>query len=163
MFDDEYPTCARTYATLLIYPGDLDPTVVTERLGIEPSSRQRRGEAVRRDDGRPGWVAPLNGWFLTTRGRLDSRDSRRHVGWLLDRVEPKAEAVRSLRQAGCRMTVSCFWLSQGGHGGPTVPVDQMRRLADLGIELWFDFYGPYDDDRRPSRSGFSSPASDFGV
>lgn len=43
MPDDDYPTCARTYATLRIYPGEIDPTEVTGRLGIEPSSWQRRG------------------------------------------------------------------------------------------------------------------------
>lgn len=144
MYDDEYPTCARTYATLCVYPGDVDPDEVTARLGIEPSERQRRGEVSPRPD-RPPRAATLNGWFLGSRGRVDSRDSRRHIDWLLDRLEPKAEALRALQATGCRMSISCYWLSRSGHGGPTVPPAQMRRLAALDVALWFDVYGPYDE------------------
>jgi hypothetical protein len=143
--DDEDPTCAKTDATLRVDPGDIDPAVVTDRLGIEPSSWQRRGEVTERA-GRPPKVAPLNGWFLESRGQVDSRDSGRHIDWLLDRVAPTAEAVRSRQEMGCRMDISCYWLSRDGHGGPTIPPTQMRRLAQLNIELWFDFYGPYEED-----------------
>jgi hypothetical protein len=144
-YDDEYPTCYRTYATLLVYPGDTDPAVITERLGIEPSCWQRRGEVVQRRADWPPKVAPINGWFLESRGQVESRDSRRHIDWLLDRIAPKAEAVRCLQEMGCRLDISCFWSSQSGHGGPTVPPCQMKRLAEFNIELWFDFYGPHEE------------------
>jgi hypothetical protein len=143
-YDDEYGTCRTTYATLRIYPGEIDPTEVTDRLGIEPSSWQRRGEAIQGRDGPPK-VASLNGWFLSTEGLFPSRDSRRHIDRILDRLEPNAEALRSLQQEGCRMDVSCFWISQSGHGGPEIPPRQMGRLAGLNLMLWFDLYGPYDD------------------
>ncbi|WP_435018133.1 DUF4279 domain-containing protein [Tundrisphaera sp. TA3] len=143
-YDDDYPTCHSTYATLRIYPGEIDPATVTDRLGIEPTGWQRRGE-MDRGSGRITRVTPINGWFLGSKGRVESRDSRRHIDWILDRVEPKAAAIRSLQEEGCRMDVSCFWTSQSGHGGPSLPPTQMRRLADLNLELWFDFYGPYED------------------
>lgn len=145
MYDDEYATCARTYATLLIYPGEIDPTAITDRLGIEPSRWQRRGEVSGRA-GRPPKVATISGWFLTSKDQVDSRDSRRHIDWLLDRVASKAEAILSLQELGCKMAITCYWLSQSGHGGPTIPPAQMRRLADLNIELWFDIYGPYEEE-----------------
>ncbi len=144
MYDDEYATCARTHATLLVYPGDVDPREVTARLGIEPTRWQRRGEAGHRP-GRPSWVAPLNGWFLESKAQVESKDSRRHVDWLLDRLAAKGDAIRSLQAEGCTLVMSCYWASQSGEGGPTIPPAQMRRLADLDIELWFDFYGPYDE------------------
>jgi Domain of unknown function (DUF4279) len=144
MYDDAYGSCERTFATVRIYPGDIDPSEVTERLGIEPSKWQRRGEVVQR--GRfPPRVVSLNGWFLRSEGHVESRDSRRHIDWLLDRLTPKAEAVRSLQDAGCRMDVSCFWASRQGQGGPTVSPQQMKRLSDLNIELWFDFYCAYEE------------------
>ncbi|WP_165230435.1 DUF4279 domain-containing protein [Aquisphaera insulae] len=145
MSDDEYPTCARTYATLRIYPGEIDPAAITDRLEIEPSSWQRRGELAQRA-GRPPNVATINGWFLESQGQVESRDSRRHIDWLLDRLVPRAEAIRSLQEKGCRMDISCYWCSRSGHGGPTIPPSQMRRLAELNIELWFDFYGPYEEE-----------------
>ena len=144
-YDDDYETCARTYATLCIYPGEIDPDAVTERLGIEPSGWQRRGETSHAS-GRMPTVATLNGWFLCSRGEIESRDSRRHIDWLLSQLMPKAEAVHSLQMMGCRMDISCYWLSQQGEGGPTLRPAQMRKLADLNIELWFDFYGPYGED-----------------
>jgi hypothetical protein len=32
------------------------------------------------------------------------------------------------------------WDSKSGEGGPTISPVQMKRLAELGIELWFDVY-----------------------
>jgi len=38
------------------------------------------------------------------------------------------------------MTVSCYWISRYGQGGPTLPSAQMERLAELKFELLFDIY-----------------------
>lgn len=141
MYDDHYATCQRTYATLCIYSGDADPSVVTKRLGIEPSSSQRRVDAEALESAKSKRAA-VNGWFLESQGLVESRDSRRHIDWLLDRVEAKADALRSLQELGCRTEISCFWMSQEGHGGPALTPIQMQRLAQLNLELWFDFYGP---------------------
>lgn len=137
-YDDGYPTCAETHVVLRIYPGDLDPTTVTERLGIEPSKVQRRG-VVRPIMGVPK-QAPLNGWFLDSEGHIESRDTRRHIDWLLDRVEGKAAALEALVESGARVDICCPWVSRSGHGGPCLSPAQLRRLADLGIEFWFDLY-----------------------
>lgn len=141
---DDDPPCARTDATLLIRPGEIDPPEITARLGIGPSSWQRRGEVVERV-GCPPWAATSNPWPLTSRGRVDSRDPRRHIAWLLDRLGSKAEAVRLLQGSGCRLAISCDWASRGGHGGPTIPPARMRRLAELDIESGFDIDGPFEE------------------
>jgi len=143
--EDEDPTCAQTYATLRIYPERLDPTEVTARLGIAPSSWQRRGEVPNPGSKRP-LPATLDAWFLTTNGVVESRDVRRHLDWLLARVGPTVDALRALRAEGCRMDVSCYWLSRSGHGGPVVTAAQMGELAQLGLELWFDVYFVGSDD-----------------
>jgi hypothetical protein len=136
--DDAYPTCAETHATLRIYPGDLDPDSVTGRLGIEPSDWQRRGEPRR--IGGVSKVAPISGWFLSSEGHIVSRDVRRHLDWLLDRLAAKAPLLRSLHEEGSRIEVCCKWLSMSGHGGPILSPAQMRGLSELGLELWFDIY-----------------------
>ena len=138
-YDDDYPTCARTYATLRIYPGLLDPAIVTERLGLDPSGVQRVSDARQAIGRRPGCV-PLNGWFLSTKGLLKSKDTRRHLDLLLERIGPKKEALHSLRSEGARMDISCFWASEEGHGGPTISPAQMGMLAELDLELWIDLY-----------------------
>lgn len=142
---DDYPTCADTFATLLVFTGDADPDAVTARLGIQPTGSARRGEVSTSDRGVRS-LSSVNLWSLRSKGSVDSRDSRRHVDWLLDRAESAAEALRTLQKEGCRTEIACHWVSKHGHGGPIIPPSQMRRLADLDIELWFDFYGPFDDD-----------------
>jgi hypothetical protein len=139
-YDDEYGTCEDTYATLCIYPGELDPEEVTRRLRVQPTSIQRRGEPLV-----PGWARPakLNAWFLCSREHVESRDSRRHIDWILDPIMPAREALASLREGGARMCISCYWRSAHGHGGPLLSPAQMRRLADLHLECGYDVYvGP---------------------
>ena len=143
MYDDDYGTCARTYATLLIYPVRTDPATITERLGITPSSWQRKGGPIA---GHPASrIAEVDLWCLSTKGRVESKDSRRHIDWLLDQIELLAAELRALREEGARIAVSCFWLSLSGHGGPTISPGQMRRLGALNIELWFDVYFAGED------------------
>jgi hypothetical protein len=132
----DYPTCDKTYATLRIYPESLDPAEVTKRLRIEPTHSQRRGES--RKPGAP--PTKLHGWFLCSEGAVESRDVRRHLDWLLSQITPQADAILALQSEGCRMDVSCFWISASGHGGPSVLPAQMGELARLGLELWFDVY-----------------------
>lgn len=140
IYDDNYATCSRTYATLIIKY--LDPSTITARLEIEPSESQIKGELIRPFSTR---IAPMDGWFLCTKGRVESRDSRRHIDWLLDRIDGKAGEILRLQAEGCEMVVSCYWVSSCGQGGPTISPVQMRRLGELNIELCFDIYGPYVD------------------
>jgi hypothetical protein len=132
----DYPTCERTFATLCIYPESLDPAEVTNRLRIEPTEWQRRGEP--RKPG--GWPAKRHAWFLSSDGAVESRDVRRHLDWLLSLIVPEADAILALQRDRCLMDVSCYWLSACGHGGPSVRPAQMGELARLGLELSFDVY-----------------------
>jgi hypothetical protein len=154
----DYPTCQRTYATLRIYPAALDPADVTARLGLEPSDWQRRGES-RKPGGRP---AKLHGWFLSSEGAIESRDVRRHLDWLLSRIDSRADALHALRSDGCRMDVSCFWVSASGHGGPSVLPTQMGPLARLGLELWFDIYLGDGPDAEPGAAPDTAALFGFG-
>src|SRR3954466_1603201 len=124
-----YPTCARTFATLRIYPERIDPDEVTARRHIEPSGFQRKGDPLTKS--KQPVLAKTHGWFLTTDGTIESRDVRRHLDWLLERLIPRAEAVRSLQGDGCSMDISCYWLSFSGHGGPSVRPAQMAKLGEL--------------------------------
>lgn len=144
MYDDEYPTCAKTYATFRVYPGNMDPTSVSERLGIEPTRSLTKGELAEGSFGSPK-IASINAWFLGSRGEVESKDVRRHLDWLLDALTPKAEAIRALHKAGCKMDIFCYWLSRSGHGGPIISPVQMARFAELNLALGFDFYGPFEE------------------
>lgn len=145
-YDDAYGTCERTDVTLRIYPGEMNPELVTRRLGIEPTSTQEVGQVFRNRLGRDR-TASINGWFLSSEGKISSLDLRRHLDWLLDRVMPAKEALLELQWCpGLGMDVLCVWWSAHGHGGPVLWPEQMARLAELNLECGFElsFYG--DDD-----------------
>ena len=149
VYDDGFAACARTHATLRVHAGDLDPDEVTRALGVEPDRVQRRGEPA---DRRGLRRVLLNGWFLSTKGKVESRDVRRHVDWLLDRLGDDAPAkLEHVRAAGARADVACDWVSATGSGGPILSPAQLRRLADLGLEVWFDVaFGGVEESRAPS-------------
>lgn len=87
-YDDDYAACVRTYSTLCIYPGEaISPEDITRRLKVEPTSVQHIGESL----GRAGRTIAIDGWFLTTKDLLDSKDCRRHIDWILDRIYESKE------------------------------------------------------------------------
>jgi len=138
-YNDQYATCRSTYATLRILHEDLDPDEISRLLGVTPSSSHRKSDPLSPRFPEKG-RRKVGAWLLKSEGQVDSRDSRRHVDWLIDRLDGKAVVVRNLQSVGHTIDISCYWLSASGHGGPSVPPEQARRLADLGIELWFDVY-----------------------
>ena len=124
----DYPTCARTYATLRIYHPSLDPDSITRGLEIEPTEVRRAGEARLRQR---GVIAKRSAWFLRSQGDVGSRDARRHIDWILDQLEPRGEALRALQAAGCETVVAVFWDSAKGQGGPALSPVNMAGLARL--------------------------------
>ena len=136
-YNDKYPACKRTYATLRIYPGGISPEDITKRLKIKPTSIQRKGDLAGRTKRR---VIKLNGWFLTTKGKIKSADSRRHIDWILEKIKDKKRVLRQLQSERVDIDISCFWESRSGNGGPTISPPQMTGLSKLNIEVWWDVY-----------------------
>jgi hypothetical protein len=142
-YNDDYPTCERTFARLQISGDQLDPDVITTRLGVEPSDKQKKGEIRTNSIGRTRTIR-IGGWFLSSEHQVDSKDLRRHLDWLLAILRSRADGLRSVQEMdGVVMSVNCIWWSRGGHGGPTLWPEQMRALADLNLECGFDiaFFG----------------------
>ncbi len=135
-YDDEYATCTRTFATLLMHGDDLDPAKVTAVLGLEPSRSHSKGQIMYKGKNH---VHRTGFWSLSTQDSLSSRDLRRHLDWLLDAFEPRASALASFRESGFSCAVSCFWEGPN-YGGPTFSPSQSRRLAALDLEFWVSFY-----------------------
>lgn len=131
-YDDAYPSCEGTCATLRIFPRALDPDEVTKRLGVEPTATQR-------EVARPGAApARLHAWLLSSEGQVDSRDLRRHLDWIVGKLAGKGPSLDALRREGAVMDVGCVWLSSQARGGPTLSTPQMQALASLGLEVWLD-------------------------
>lgn len=150
-YDDEYSTCAETYATLLIYHDALDPDLLSERLGLMPTRSQKKGDILHPHGIRPV-PAPIGGWFLSTREILKSKDCRRHIDYLLEKLAGKEDVFRSLRADGYRTIMSCYWLSAHGHGGPMVAAQSLSRMGELGLDLEFAVqYWPNSEEQDEQR------------
>jgi Domain of unknown function (DUF4279) len=132
-YDDEYPTCELTHVTLRIYHETASPEVATEALGLDPDEVH---DAVRPPSGRGSRPAV---WLMSSEGKVDSLDVRRHLDWILDRLSGREEKLANLRQRGFVMDVLCRWDSIG-QGGPMLSPAQMGPLAKLGLTVGFDLY-----------------------
>lgn len=133
-YNDEYPTCQYTHATLRVAHRDLEPSSVWTTLQLDPD-----------------FMGP-KAWSMTSENRVVSKDVRRHIDWLLDRLEGREEAIRTLQDKGVEMSVYCLWVSKYGQGGPMLNPETMRRLADLQFELGFEIYfgeGDVEDGSQP--------------
>ncbi len=139
-YDDKYSACSETFSTLRVYHDAISPSEITTRLGIKPTRQTVKGEKR----GRGSKVFEFNGWFLTSRETVDSRDSRRHIDWIVDQLWNTKEVIQMMLLEGFKIDITSFWVSNSGNGGPTISPYQMARLADLGIEIWWDIY--FSDD-----------------
>ncbi len=138
--NDFEENCERTLAKLRIYPGEITAEEVTQALGMSPTSFITKGEKIGTKVPGQFRIGKMNAWFLSSEMFVKSMDLRRHLDWLLDRVEAGAEGLSLLQQKpGVRMCISCIWWSRHGGGGPTLWPVQMRRLAALNLECSFDF------------------------
>lgn len=135
-YNDQYATCASTYATLTLYSDVCEPQTISQSLQAAPSKALRLGTA----SGTGSVPVKRHTWMLTSEGTVDSRDARRHIDWVLDRVS--LPDLARLLETTCDGRLWCFWLSQSGHGGPTLSPAQCRRAAKVGLDIVFDVYFP---------------------
>ncbi len=147
--NDNYETCDKTHVVLRVYSGRLHPSRVTELLGISPTKHVAAGEPGRVNSLGRAPVGKLNGWFLSSEGNVESKDTRRHLDWLIAKLQHSRDAIHRLQaRPDIRMSVNCIWWSRHGDGGPTLWPEQMRALADLNLECSFDFADYSVDNRK---------------
>lgn len=135
VFDDEYPTCKETYATLRVFSQTLMAADITDVLGLLPSESFSKGEAY----GNQQLVRRETGWLLTSRESVNSRDTKRHVAWVVEKLMFKGESMQALKKLEAEVDVSCYYLSIG-QGGPSISAELMLELGKLEIDVWWDVY-----------------------
>jgi hypothetical protein len=136
-YDADSPWCSRTFVTLRIIALELDPEEITRLLALEPTRTQLRGAPWSERDGRP---FRFSGWFLSSEGLVESRDTRHHLDWLIDRLQGQESTMQGLAQRGYHLDCLVRWDSVRGHDGPIFMPKQMRALADMQVMLWLDVY-----------------------
>jgi hypothetical protein len=116
---------------------DFDPDDITRRLGLEPERKWSKGEVLSRLTGR---VAPTSGWSIDSGSSIEADTIEPHLAWLLDLLEPHAEALSAIVATGAFAYADCCWRSPGRSGGPWITPESMRRLAALDLPLIISFY-----------------------
>lgn len=122
-----------------------DPSEVTALLGITPTLSVSEPNPGNATTGPHGKV-----WVLSS-GTVNSQDNLAHFKWLTDTIGPRGPQLKTLRERGYDVKIYCMWIGRkGGYGGPRLTPEIMSRLADLGVELYFDFMVLDRDKERQS-------------
>lgn len=132
-FDHENPACIRTYSTLRIYTGARNPDEISELLSIEPS-RIWYVEGAGAGRGKP-----VNAWYLTSKGRVDSQDTREHINALIEVIASSNKLVELIESGSLTVDIMSFWHSSG-QGGPSLKPEQMKRLGAWGVPVLWNVY-----------------------
>lgn len=130
---DENANCSETHVAVSIVGAAVDPTAITGAIGLSPTFEVHVGDVF------PARTRPRTEgiWSLSTEGLVRSTDVNEHVDWLLDRLP---DDLKARIPDGARLRMHCAWHSATGHGGPHLAVQTLRRIADAGLDLDFDFY-----------------------
>ena len=141
--DDSAPETdrGRLKVSLRVMGEDLDPADVTRHFGAQPSWSARRGDVFTRlgrtRTRRVGvWLleaTPRDGWPLSTA-----------IDELLDATDGQSTYWRELPD-GYRADVYCGLFMGDDNQSLALPATTLARLAERGLALGFDVYGPPPD------------------
>ena len=143
-YDDSYATCIETYATLRIYSKDILLADISNSLGVEPTKSHAKGEL--KFTTKEGVVKhyEMNNWFYSSKDLVNSRDCRRHIDFVIDNAMMNINSVEELKKQNCEMDISVFYVYS--QGGPTLSTKQMTKLAERGIDIWWDLFRTEDNE-----------------
>jgi uncharacterized protein DUF4279 len=133
---------------LRIYPGSLQPNQVSEILGVDATSAvssEPMNEPLGAYDFRIGKV---NGWFLESEKRVESRDPHKHLDWFLQYIELLRNKLGDLlSRPNCKAYIDVIaWSADGGLAYTLDPSD-LACLASLGVPVCFSF-ADYPDNAK---------------
>jgi hypothetical protein len=131
-------------ASLCIYSETLTHEQIGTALGLKAtrthSKGQPRSKQVRK------YLHKDWAWILST-PTGGHPNLVEHLRWLLDAIEPRADALRAL-SADCKVLLMCGFSSGNGQGGFTLDSPTLERIARLGVSLVLDLYPPSVDDEK---------------
>jgi hypothetical protein len=145
--NDSDPFCVFTWVAFCIY--GIDPDLVTNKLGIKPTSGQKKGVSSRLPNGNK-ITGVVNSWILSSKNYVSSKDIRRHLNWVLDKIEPVIEDLKALQNLpDIKMVISGNYLSkEEGGGSIAIWPEQMRIMAEANLEFSIEmlFSGKEDNE-----------------
>jgi hypothetical protein len=131
----------RIKVSVRVIGDDLDPAEVTRLFGVEPTFAARRGEARERH-GRP-IVQRTGVWFhALTVDPTEEWELADAVDTLLARL-PADPAIWRALGSRYQLDVFCGLFLRSENQGADLPPATLAALAERGLTLGLDIYGPF--------------------
>ena len=131
-------------ATFRFVGDNVNPKMLTSRMGIQPSVAHAKGDTVEKHPDR----TYLTGYWGLDSSVLSDQSLEEHLKHLLDALEPYASIIKELRKDGFFPSFFCgIFIIEAGLGTfiklePTT----LGRMADIGVPLELRVYCCEEDE-----------------
>ncbi len=117
----------------------LDPEAVTARLQIEPVRAFKKGD---RFESRSGQHVRCFGlWRMESGNVITSLDIEPHVLYILEKLEPKRDAIKMIiDQMSATSNVVLWWSAPASSAGYSLSSSIMARLSGICQRIDFSFH-----------------------
>lgn len=138
---------ARSVASLRIFGEHLQPEELSKLLGCAPTKSWQKGHTQKSKSGRR-FVKKSGAWLLhASDAEPENLDGQ--VAELLEKLTSDIAVWSDLMQR-FEVDLFCGWFMESSNEGVSISCATMRALAERGIELSLDIYGP---DDKPESDG----------
>jgi len=122
------------YVTLRVITGNDNPDKVSAFLGIQPTEIYGNVTSFSPEHFKEGQKS----WHFSTRHFLQSHNFQIHLDWLLEKLLACKKQLKQV-QKKYQTDISCYWNSGIDLSGPTISHQQSKLLAELNLEIWFEY------------------------
>ena len=133
----------KAHASLRLFAEDLDPSDVTRALELPPDHAHRKSDLriSRTKRGKVQVYSPYtNGmWSMSSELWVSSPRLHMHIQWILDQIQPKADALVRIVAPAVSASVVCYSLGKSA-SPPSIPQALRDRLDELDLPLEIDHY-----------------------
>jgi hypothetical protein len=129
-----------THVMFRLTADSIVPDEVTQDIGMTPSRAFAKGEhyEIRGTRGQ----RPIGHWSLNSGGAIESTSTQKHANYILEQLEPRAEAIEKyLTDPDVHVSVVFWWETSDGHGGFYLRSDTLERLCRLCNDVSYHFVG----------------------
>lgn len=134
------PTASAVDATFRIVHNDLDPSVITRLLMIDPDHTHKKGDSNIDKKGRVFSPYSTGVWLFSSADKLSPPSADIHIQWVLEKLEGKLNQIRNFQNEGYRTEVICYWQAQCFNTCPALSSATIKTLAKFGIDFWFEVF-----------------------
>lgn len=139
---------ARIRARLIVSGQDLDPDKVTDRLGVQPDVRHRRGDPNIGPDGRRYADHKIGLWAIDS-GLPETASLSEHIQAIIGRVSAGLGAVSALRGSAEDVYFLVGLFLEKGNEAVPLGHRLAKAVGEAAVDIDFDIYweGPEDVSR----------------